>query len=159
MWPKKSEGLILRGWLVDRGLDSATFDPEVWQILRANLAVLKDIAGLTNDEIARRVYGGSNGEPMSSSRCVLISRALNESYKIEQLETIARACGFDPLLLVVPNLRERVSALANSLTSEIKFETSIFRAMRKCENCHHLNRDLNACYCSRCGMKITLEKE
>lgn len=159
MAEKTSSKSLLHGWLADHGLDCATFLPEVWQMLRNNLAVLKDLSGFTQEEIARKIHGTSKDKKVSGSKRVMVAHTLLESNDIEQLEQIARACGFDPLLLVMPNLRECVSTLANSLTSEIQFETSIFRAMRKCEKCNHLNRDPNARYCSQCGTRIENKEE
>ena len=148
----KKKGSILRDWLNNHGLDPAKFVPDVWQMIHNNLLCLKDLAGLTHDELAIRVYDPQSRRT-SGSRRVSITRNLN-SRDLDKLTEMARGCGFHPLLLFVPNLRERATELVRQMSGAISAENSIFSALRKCKKCNHENRDPNARNCSQCGTKI-----
>jgi hypothetical protein len=158
----KDEGLIEEnlitaalGWLSDHELEPSDFAPDTWEMIRNNLRALKDIAGLTQTEIARSAHNIPNGQEVSGSRRVAITQDMQGSRDIARLARLTVACGFDPMLLFVPNLRGIIRRLAAEYTTKIKLEHSIFRTVKKCPNCDSFNRDPLAKYCSQCGARLS----
>jgi hypothetical protein len=149
----KNKESALSDWLAEHDLNPSTFGPEAWQMIHDNLATLKEIAGLTLNEIACKMYGEDVRARSRGTMRVAMSRAII-SHDIERIEGIARICGFNPLLLFAPDPRRRVWQIINDLANGITVNNSIFRALRKCPKCGSENRNPTVTHCSQCGANL-----
>ena len=145
---------VLIEWMSSNNFDVGSPPPYALRKMLENLSILKALSGLTCEEIAHKMEGLPDDKPVQDSARLKVAHIMGgQRKKISLIEQVAIACGFNPLLVLVLDLRKRICELAIDFTQDIHVENSVFY-VRQCKGCQHLIAEVDAVFCPQCGRRI-----
>ena len=140
---------IVLQWMKRGRLELHELPREVVEAVRANVSFLRDLSGLSTEELGKLLFSDNN---VGSQRTLTIR--FFQHTTPEKAVILPKILGFNPSVIFVKNLRAIAIGYIKSIgDGSIKWENSVFAALPSCCKCGQAALTTNARFCHNCGEK------